>query len=209
MLAEGVVDQPLRAQFEVLLDEHCCQLNGCLDGLTEKQARPVAGSFPDHLARPGEARDLRGESLVRRNRHLQITRPDRHPRAPDESSILHDTGAIAAVQQAHREACEASRWLAAWRPRVTARTLMSRRRQGSTAGLPGLIARSAAIPARMIWRTVRDSPPRSGALVPARPLTGSPPWNGRSDDALGACLLPRLIGVPGGVIIDPAVLTAA
>ena len=37
--AEDVIDQPLRAQFEVFLDEHRRELNGCLDGLTEEQAR--------------------------------------------------------------------------------------------------------------------------------------------------------------------------
>src|SRR6478672_4577671 len=37
--AEDVVDQPARAQFEAFLDEHRRELNGCLDGLTEEQAR--------------------------------------------------------------------------------------------------------------------------------------------------------------------------
>jgi len=38
--AEDVIDQPVRAQFEVFLDRHRGQLNGCLDGLTEAQVRP-------------------------------------------------------------------------------------------------------------------------------------------------------------------------
>jgi len=37
--AENVIDQPARAQFEVFLDEHRRALHGCLDGLTEEQAR--------------------------------------------------------------------------------------------------------------------------------------------------------------------------
>ena len=37
--AEDVVNQPARAQFEAFLDEHRGQLNRCLDGLTEDQAR--------------------------------------------------------------------------------------------------------------------------------------------------------------------------
>jgi hypothetical protein len=37
--AEDVIDQPARDQFEVFLDEHRGELNGCLDGLTEEQAR--------------------------------------------------------------------------------------------------------------------------------------------------------------------------
>jgi hypothetical protein len=34
--AEDVIDQPARDQFEVFLDEHRSELNGCLDGLTEE-----------------------------------------------------------------------------------------------------------------------------------------------------------------------------
>src|SRR5579863_9729837 len=37
--AEDVIDQPARAQFEAFLGEHRGALNGCLDGLTEEQAR--------------------------------------------------------------------------------------------------------------------------------------------------------------------------
>ena len=37
--AEDVIDLPARAQFEAFLDEHRTGLNGCLDGLTEEQAR--------------------------------------------------------------------------------------------------------------------------------------------------------------------------
>jgi len=37
--AEDVIHAPARAQFEVFLDEHRGQLNGCLDGLTEAQVR--------------------------------------------------------------------------------------------------------------------------------------------------------------------------
>lgn len=37
--AEDVIDQPARAQFEASLDEHRRELNSCLDGLTEQQAR--------------------------------------------------------------------------------------------------------------------------------------------------------------------------
>ena len=37
--AEDVINQPAHAQFETFLDEHRGQLNRCLDGLTEEQAR--------------------------------------------------------------------------------------------------------------------------------------------------------------------------
>ena len=62
--AEDVIDQPARAQFEAFLDEHRSELNGCLDRLSEEQVAPIAGAFPDHIAGPGEARDLRREGLV-------------------------------------------------------------------------------------------------------------------------------------------------
>ena len=39
MSAEDVLGQPARTQFEVFLDEHRRELNRCLDGLTEEQAR--------------------------------------------------------------------------------------------------------------------------------------------------------------------------
>jgi hypothetical protein len=37
--AEDVINQPARAQFKAFLDEHRGELNRCLDGLTEEQAR--------------------------------------------------------------------------------------------------------------------------------------------------------------------------
>ena len=37
--AEGVIAQPLQAQFEAFLDEHRRALHDSLDGLTEEQAR--------------------------------------------------------------------------------------------------------------------------------------------------------------------------
>src|SRR6516165_3044572 len=37
--AEDAIGQPARTQFEVFLDEHRNELNRCLDGLNEDQAR--------------------------------------------------------------------------------------------------------------------------------------------------------------------------
>ena len=36
---DDVINEPERVQFEFFLDEHRAALNGCLDGLTEEQAR--------------------------------------------------------------------------------------------------------------------------------------------------------------------------
>ena len=106
---EDVLNEPARVQFEVFLDEHRSDLNRCLDGLTEEQARRSLVPSRTTLARPGRARDVRREGLVRRGHHRSAPIGDRPPGHPDESFILRDDDTIATVRQAHREACEASR----------------------------------------------------------------------------------------------------
>jgi hypothetical protein len=107
--AEDVIDQPARAQFEVFLDEHRGELNGCLDGLTEEQAR--RSLVPSRTTLLGLVKHATfvekvwfDEAVTCRSRaEIGI------PATPDESFILYDDDTIAAVQQAHREACESSR----------------------------------------------------------------------------------------------------
>jgi hypothetical protein len=107
--AEDVIDQPARAQFEVFLDEHRGELNGCLDGLTEEQAR--RSLVPSRTTLLGLVKHATfvekvwfDEAVTCRSRaEIGI------PATPDESFILHDDDTIATVQQAHREACESSR----------------------------------------------------------------------------------------------------
>jgi hypothetical protein len=106
---EDVIDQPARAQFEVFLDEHRSALNRCLDGLTEEQAR--RSLVPSRTTLLGLVKHATfvekvwfDEAVTRRSRaEIGI------PAAPDESFILQDNDTIAAVQRAHREACESSR----------------------------------------------------------------------------------------------------
>lgn len=108
-LAEAVIDQPLRAQFEVFLDEHRDALNRCLDGLTEEQAR--RSLVPSRTTLLGLVKHATfvekvwfDEAINCRSRaEIGI------PATPDESFILADGDTIATVQQAHREACESSR----------------------------------------------------------------------------------------------------
>jgi hypothetical protein len=107
--AEDVLDQPARLQFEVFLDEHRSELNSCLDGLSEEQARrSLVTSRTTLLGLVKHATFVEkvwfDEAVTCRPR-AEIGIPD----TPDESFILHDDDAIATVQQAHREACEASR----------------------------------------------------------------------------------------------------
>ena len=106
---EDVLDQPLRAQFEVFLDEHRSELNGCLDGLTEEQAR--RSLVPSRTTLLGLVKHATfvekvwfDEAVTGRPRaEIGI------PATPDDSFALTDDDTIATVRQAHREACEASR----------------------------------------------------------------------------------------------------
>jgi hypothetical protein len=107
--AEDVIDQPAPAQFEAFLDEHRGALTGCLDGLTEEQAR--RSLVPSRTTLLGLVKHATfvekvwfDEAVTCRSRaEIGI------PATPDESFILDDGDTIATVQRAHREACEASR----------------------------------------------------------------------------------------------------
>jgi uncharacterized protein DUF664 len=109
MSAEDVINQPARTQVEVFLDEHRRQLNSCLDGLTEEQARrSLVRSRTTLLGLVKHATFVEkvwfDEAVTRRSRaEIGI------PATPDESFILQDSDTIAGVQEAHREACRASR----------------------------------------------------------------------------------------------------
>ena len=108
-VAEDVINQPIRAQFEAFLDEHRRDLNSCLDGLTEEQARrSLVRSRTTLLGLVKHATFVEkvwfDEAVTGRSRaEIGI------PAASDESFILHDGDTIASVRQAHREACESSR----------------------------------------------------------------------------------------------------
>jgi hypothetical protein len=107
--AEDVINQPAHGQFEAFLDDHRHELNRCLDGLTEEQARrSLVPSLTTLLGLVKHATFLEkvwfDEAVTGRSRaEIGI------PAISDESFILHDDDTIASVQQAHREACESSR----------------------------------------------------------------------------------------------------
>ena len=107
--AEDVLDQPVRLQFEVFLDEHRSELNSCLDGLTEEQARrslvPSRTTLLGLVKHGAFVEKVWFDEAVTCRPRAQIG----IPATPDESFILHDDDTIATVQQAHREACEWSR----------------------------------------------------------------------------------------------------
>ena len=107
--AEDVIDQPARAQLEAFLDEHRAALTGCLDGLSEEQAR--RSLVPSRTTLLGLVKHATfvekvwfDEAVTCRSRaEIGI------PATPDESFVLDDGDTIAGVQRAHREACAASR----------------------------------------------------------------------------------------------------
>ncbi|GIJ11001.1 DinB family protein [Micromonospora andamanensis] len=107
--ADQVIAQPAHAQFESFLDEHRAALNGCLDGLTEEQARrSLVASRTTLLGLVKHATFVEkvwfDEAVTGRSRaEIGI------PQSSHDSFLLGDGDTIATVQQAHREACAASR----------------------------------------------------------------------------------------------------
>ena len=110
---DDVINEPERVQFEFFLDEHRAALNGCLDGLTEEQARRrLVPSRTTLLGLVKHATFVEkvwfDEAFTGRPRsEIGI------PATPDESFILADGDTIDSVRAAHREACAASRAAAA------------------------------------------------------------------------------------------------
>jgi hypothetical protein len=107
--AEEVIAEPARTQFEAFLDEHRRALTACLDGLTEEQAR--RSLVPSRTTLLGLVKHATfveqvwfDEAITCRSRaEIGI------PATPDESFVLEDDDTVARVQQAHRQACAASR----------------------------------------------------------------------------------------------------
>lgn len=104
-----VLNDPIRTQLDVFLDEHRAALAGCLDGLTEDQAR--RSLVPSRTTLLGLVKHATfvekvwfDESVTRRSRaEIGI------PATPDESFILTDEDTIGSIRSAHASACEESR----------------------------------------------------------------------------------------------------
>lgn len=96
-------------QFHVFIDEHRDQINHCLDGLTEEQAR--ARLVPSKTTLLGLVKHAAfaegvwfGEAISGRPRpELGLVA------TPDESFELDADDTIESIRSAHRTACEASR----------------------------------------------------------------------------------------------------
>jgi hypothetical protein len=107
--ADDVLGQPVRIQLEAFLDEHRAGLNRCLDGLTEEQAR--RSLVPSRTTLLGLVKHAVFVEKVWFDEAITC-RPRSEigiPTAADESFVLDDGDTIAAIQQAHLDACEASR----------------------------------------------------------------------------------------------------
>lgn len=107
--AEDVIDQPARTQLEAFLDEHRAALDGCLDGLTEEQARrSLVASRTTLMGLVKHATFVEkvwfDEAVTGRSRaEIGI------PATPDESFVLDADDTVASVRRAHRAACAAAR----------------------------------------------------------------------------------------------------
>jgi len=106
---EDVVSRPLREQFEAFLEEHRADLNACLDGLTEEQARrSLVASRTTLLGLVKHVTFVEkvwfDEAVTGRSRtEIGI------PATPDASFVLDEDDTVEGVRRAHREACAASR----------------------------------------------------------------------------------------------------
>ncbi len=105
--------QPLREQFEVFLDEHRRMLDGCLDSLSEEEARlQLVGSKTTLLGLVKHATFVEqvwfGEAIAHRPRgELGVAA------SPDESFDIATDDTVDSVRSSYSDACDESRRLAA------------------------------------------------------------------------------------------------
>ena len=107
--AADVIDLPVQIQFEAFLDEHRRDLNGCLDGLTEEQVRrslvPSATTLLGLVKHATFVEKVWFDEAITCRSRAEIG----IPATPHESFLLTEDDTVASVQQAHEQACEASR----------------------------------------------------------------------------------------------------
>src|ERR1043165_1143876 len=109
VIAEDVINSPVKVQLETFVDEHRTALRDSLAGLTEEQAR--RSLVPSRTTLLGLVKHATfvekvwfDEALTGRSRaEIGI------PATPDASFVLTDDDTIVSVRADHREACEASR----------------------------------------------------------------------------------------------------
>jgi hypothetical protein len=106
---EDVITAGERAQFEFFLDEHRAELDACLDGLTEEQARrslvPSRTTLLGLVKHATFVEQVWFDEAVSCRSRAEIG----IPATPDESFVLDDADTIEGVRAAHRAVCGASR----------------------------------------------------------------------------------------------------
>jgi hypothetical protein len=108
-LAEDVFHQPVRVQLEVFLDEHRAGIRSALDGLTEEEARrslvPSATTLLGLVKHATFVEKVWFDEAITCRSRAEIG----IPATPHESFLLTEGDTVTSVQQAHEQACEASR----------------------------------------------------------------------------------------------------
>lgn len=109
VVAEDVIDSPVRVQLETFVDEHRIALRDSLAGLTEEQAR--RSLVPSRTTLLGLVKHATFVEKVWFD--IAITCRSRAeagiPATPDESFVLTDDDTIESVCDAHRAACAESK----------------------------------------------------------------------------------------------------
>ena len=110
---EGVLQEPLRSQMDVFLDEHRRELGNCLTGLTEEQARRAL--VPSRTTLLGLVKHV---TFVERVWFREAVTGGKRSElgivsTPEESFVLDHEDSMASVLAAHAAACEASRQVVA------------------------------------------------------------------------------------------------
>jgi Protein of unknown function (DUF664) len=104
-----VTAEPMKVQLETFLDEHRAALRGCLDDLTEEQARrrlvPSMTTLLGLVKHATFAEKVWFGGALTDHKRQEMGLP---PRAAD-AFILSDEDTIESVRRAHDEACAASR----------------------------------------------------------------------------------------------------
>ena len=111
--SKDVLDEPLRLQLEVFLDEQRAATQRSLDGLTEEQARrslvPSRTTLLGLVKHATFVEQVWFDEAITQRPRAEIGIPE----TADESFVLDPTETVESVLEAHRVACETSRQNAA------------------------------------------------------------------------------------------------
>ncbi|BBH68640.1 hypothetical protein ACTI_53250 [Actinoplanes sp. OR16] len=101
--------EPMREQLDGFIDEHRRMLAGCLDGLTEEQARrrlvPSRTTLLGLVKHVTVVEQVWFDEAVTGRSRAEIGIPD----TPDDSFVLEEGDTIAGVRDAYDKACDRSR----------------------------------------------------------------------------------------------------